>query len=313
MAGSGRVGRDMGLAFLCGGWDVDWLSRDAGRLAGLERQVRRVVKRQQRLFPKDELGAASFRNYGTPLAADLLLECVEESLTAKRLVFAQLVPGEGQGMLLVSASSSILPWEIHPRCMGLHPFYPLALTGLVELVAPQAHVPERLLDCLRALDLRILLQDEAAAFAVNRLLLPLQSELLRLLRAGAPAQLLDEASRSDLLGLGALELMDAVGLDVALAAVRQYRSRMTRAQAQACAPLEEGLAIGKRGRKNRDGLLCGRALPWAPAPGPWDQEALRRRLRGLLEDKARAMLASGQLDERGLALAGERVLQGNWS
>lgn len=314
VAGTGRMGRDIGLWCLAHGFDVTWVSRDAARLEAFRSRLARDLRRMASQEPP--AGNATFLELaavdGTcPPVPDVVVETIQEDPDAKRRLLDVLVAGAGSEALVLSNSSSLLPSSLHPRCLGAHFFYPIALTGFVEAVVPDGALPgdaARLQDFLAALGLATIRQDESRAFAVNRLLLPLQDACFRMLVQGAAAADID-AAVTPFLGTGPLALMDAVGLDVMAAAVSAYRARMEPRAAADLAPLSEVLsrlvASGKLGRKNGDGLLCGSPLPWAGADGGIESGA-GELLGVLFRLTCRRAVAARELDAASLnvALAG---------
>lgn len=315
VAGTGRMGLDSGLFFLRRGWRVTWLSGDQKRR---DEFARRIARELQRLGEADpgaaRAGAAQVLLLDDPGElgeADLFLEAVREDVVQKRNVFSRIAPLLAAQTPLATISSSILPGEIHPRCLGAHGFFPLEITRLVEAVTPPdagARGAGALLEILRGVGLHVIVQATANAFAVNRLLLPLQAEAVRALRAGWPAAVVDGASATPLVPFGQLALMDAVGLDVVAAAVENYCRRLPPGEAQDYAELGETLrdliARGKRGRKNRDGFLSGSPLPWAvDAPAPGDTAELAEDFRTLAAATCTRAIESGDIDPEDLGLA----------
>lgn len=309
VAGTGRMGRDIGLWCLGHGFDVTWLSRDAGRLEAFRGRLARDLRR---LADADTPpGKAAFGTVDAPAFAaepEVLVETTVEDAAVKRALLATLEPALGPRTLIVSNSSSLLPSALHPRCLGAHFFYPIALTGLAEAVVPAGTPPDsrdRLHAWLAALQLTVLAQDERTAFAVNRLLLPLQNECFRLLARGVDPEVVEQATEA-VLGTGLLAFMDAVGLDVTAAAVAAYRGRMEPGVAADFAPLAEGLdrllAGGKQGRKNGDGLRCGASLPWTPRAGA-EEASLRDTLAALFRRTCRRAIMAGEVDIAGLNVA----------
>jgi len=150
-------------------------------------------------------------------------------------------------------------------------------------------------------------QSEGTAFAVNRLLVPLQERCLELLRAGAPPDTVDEASRSRLLPIGQLTLLDAVGLDTAAAALAWYG---VPSSSPLRAGLEELVRLGKLGQKNSDGLRCGRPLPWshpqAATPSAVDLERI-------FSETCERFLAAGELSGADLQVALAGLFGTTWS
>jgi 3-hydroxyacyl-CoA dehydrogenase len=271
IAGSGKMARDVGMFFLGRGHDVAWLSRDAARLDSLAAWVRKRIARLAGIVPCWSPGEPGFFVVGDPAIpdADVFIESINEELEEKRALLAALDRVIPPGAMRLTGSSSILPDAIHPACAGLHFFYPVELTGLVEAVFPDDyHGPdrERVIALLRRSELEHIEEAPAAAFSVNRLLLPVQNECFRALAAGVPAPEVDRASVSPVLPLGQLVLMDSIGLDVVYPAVKNFTMRVSPDLALQYAPLVDGLRscleMGKRGHKNHDGLMLGAPLPW---------------------------------------------------
>jgi 3-hydroxyacyl-CoA dehydrogenase len=277
VAGTGKMARNIGR-FLAGRDVVlTFASASAGRLGELEAWAR---KRMRPAFQRPDAAAVpGFVCLAEPPAgpsrerlatATIVVEATREERGAKAERLRLLASLASREALLVSSSSSILPSEIHPGCVGLHFFYPVELTGFVELVTPDGLGLERR-DEARSwcteLALRVVEQTERAAFVANRLLLPLQAECARALARGQAPSALDAATVSDLLPVGQLALMDAVGLDVVAAAVDHYLSRMTPEQARTLHPLPALLhrlvADGRLGEKAGGGIGVGE--PWPPA------------------------------------------------
>ncbi len=312
IAGSGKMARDVGLFFLGRGHAVAWLSRDQDRLATLERWISRRVRRLADLLDSWSPGQAAFFLVGDPAipAADVFIESINEAEEDKQALLRALdgaIPAEA---LRLSNSSSILPAVIHPGCAGLHFFYPVEMTGFVEAVFPEGFADDdrrRVLDLLDQSDLECIEQADARAFATNRLLLPVQNECFRALMAGAPAEEVDRASTSPVLPLGQLTLMDTIGLDVIAPAVHNFTARMEPEVAAHYRFLRDGLdqlvAAGKQGHKNRDGLRLGRELPWGGAPSEGSAPRLDRLLHALFVNTCHHALERGLLAPRELDLA----------
>lgn len=312
LAGTGKMARSVGAWLLRRGFSVAFVGRKTG-LASLEDLLRRDARR---LADEDlplDLARASFHDLACAPPAALLLESVAESLPLKQEILRTLESSIAAGAPLLTCSSSILPSAIHPRCVGTHFFYPVELTGFVEVVLPQT-LPEAeraaTLAFVERCGVTPLVQDEPHAFAVNRLFLPLQDRCLELVQQGASPQAVDAASRSSLLPAGQLALLDAVGLDTVAAALEQY----CRGAPNAFPALRSGIgtlvAQGKLGRKNGDGLLCGTALPW-PVDGATSVCAVD--LERLFGDTCRRFVAAGELSEADLRVALAGLFGTEWS
>jgi 3-hydroxyacyl-CoA dehydrogenase len=286
IAGTGKIGLDSGLYFLRRGWRVTWLTGDPGRRDEFDRRIARELRRLGAADPGAHgAGAAQVRLLDDSCDLGetdpgLFLDASREDLARKRRIFSLVAPRLSPETPLATTSSSILPGEIHPRCIGAHSFFPLEITRLVEVIVSSESGNREagvLLDIFRRGGLHAIVQTASNAFAVNRLLLPLQAEAVRALRAGWTAAVVDGASTTPFVPFGQLALMDAVGLDVIAAAVANYRKRLAPDEAQDYAELAETLdtllASGKRGRKNRDGFLSGSPLQWEGVTPPLGQVA----------------------------------------
>jgi 3-hydroxyacyl-CoA dehydrogenase len=316
VAGSGKMARDVGMYFLGRGLPVTWLSRSRERLDDLVRWVRRQLRHREGAA---EPGFFVVGDPGVP-RAEVFIECINEDEGDKRallLALDEVVPDDA---VRVTSSSSIFPDALHARCAGLHFFYPVEMTGFVEAVFPPGY-PEASRQRVLALlaDTRLECIEEAGreeAFAVNRLLLPVQAEAMRAVIEGWDPRAVDEATVSPALPVGQLTLMDSIGLDVVAPAVGNFTSTSTsegRLCAEAAAqyaPLRDGLArllaAGKRGRKNRDGLLVGAALPFERTRDGAPAE-LAARCQCLFVNTCHHALERGLLTAAQLALALESL------
>jgi 3-hydroxybutyryl-CoA dehydrogenase len=323
VAGTGRMGLDAGLFFLRRGWRVTWLCGDPARREEFARRIDRESRRIADAPGDDAADAARVLLFDEAgdlggSAPELFLEAVREDLEQKRRVFGRVAPLLPAPAVLATVSSSLLPEQIHPRCVGAHSFFPLEMTRLVEAIAPRdggERGLDALLAILRGAGVHAIVQRAANAFAVNRLLLPLQAAAVRALRAGWPAALVDRASATPLVPFGQLALMDAVGLDVIAPAVENYRSRLPPEAAQQYAELVDTLgalvAAGKRGKKNRDGFLAGAPLPWPPvAPSPLAVDELARDFRALAAQTCARAVAAGEIAAEQIDLAFSSLFPG---
>ncbi|GIH13491.1 3-hydroxyacyl-CoA dehydrogenase family protein [Rugosimonospora africana] len=196
---------------------------------------------------------------------DLVVEAVAEDLAVKKALFASLDEICKPGVLLATTTSSLPVIEIAMATgrpadvLGLHFFNPAPAKALVEVVqtvrtSPDAVVTARAV--LTALGRTGVVCGDRAGFVVNSLLFPYLNDAVRLLETGySTADDIDAAMK---LGcgypVGPIELLDAVGLDVALAIQRELY-RQSREPGLAPAPLLEQLVIaGHLGRKTGRGF-----------------------------------------------------------
>jgi len=206
-------------------------------------------------------GFALLGSPGLPVP-DIILESGAEDMETKRAALAEVAPALRPHTIVLSNSSSILPSGIHDRAIGLHFFFPVALTGFAELILPApcpVEARRRAETLVRELALEVVVQGPENAFAINRLLLPLMAEVFRQFRRGYELGALNDLSVSPLLPRGQVAVMDDVGLDVLRYAVGRYVERMAPGVTDDYRQFEEGLSAlvgaGYLGKKNRRPLL----------------------------------------------------------
>jgi 3-hydroxyacyl-CoA dehydrogenase len=314
------MARNIGDFFLEKEFSVHWVTSSPDQQAELLQRIAKTHRKTAKFFPErlEQFNAdchlLTADNIPVP---DVIIESTHESLQKKREVFTSLSPLITEQTLLFSNSSSLLPHTLHADCLGAHFFYPVQLTGCIEMIVPGTCSEQRQQESLRFFSengLDIFVQDDQTSFLINRLLLPLQSACLLALQAGFPVQIVEEASKSELIGLGQLSMMDAVGLDLINTAAVNYRSLAETAVQADHDLLITGLAkllqIGKMGRKNGDGLLSGSDLPW-PSRKISDEEGrnLQKHLGMTLKKACLREYCRGNMTLDQLQMVCERIFQ----
>jgi 3-hydroxyacyl-CoA dehydrogenase len=259
--GSGKMARNIGLWFVRHGHVVSMVSSRPDHRDDCSRFMERNFKRlnasaggslhMPRVFSHDAIKC------GTP---DIVVEATSESLEVKQRCFKEIESGIGPGTLVLSTTSSIIPQHIHPGCIGMHFFYPVELTGFAEIISTVGQDNlDRVTSFASSLDLSWIIEDEASAFCANRLLLPVQAEAVRLMKRGYAAMDIDSCTVSDLLPMGQLSLIDAVGCETVYASVCNYRAMLPPEERRDYSVLVESLnAVVVKGSpdlKNRARLL----------------------------------------------------------
>lgn len=270
--GSGKMARNIGSLFLHKGYSVTWMVSGDGRLSDIEKQAGRLVKRIVRVHGGDTADYQTrFCVLGDePIAKpDVVIECVQEDVRKKKEGVGKVLPFLSEQAIVLTSSSSIMPDQIHPGVIGMHFFYPVELIDFVEVVLPRTYQPEakqRVLQLVGDIGFQFMLQEWKNAFVVNRLLLPLESEMFRNMAGGYMPEEVNQCSSSALLPGAQLDFMDAVGLDVIYGSVCNYIERMASAEKQSYETLRfklgEIVRSGKMGNKSRNGLLCGDSVMW---------------------------------------------------
>jgi 3-hydroxyacyl-CoA dehydrogenase/enoyl-CoA hydratase/3-hydroxybutyryl-CoA epimerase len=107
------------------------------------------------------------------------------------------------------------------RLVGIHFFNPVSRMPLVEVVAAEGGDPEmaaRAAAFVRQIDRLPLPVKSAPGFLVNAVLGPYMLEAMRAVDEGVSPETVDEAMLAFGMPMGPIELVDMVGLDVAMAA-----------------------------------------------------------------------------------------------
>ena len=201
--------------------------------------------------------------------ADVVIEAIFEDLDAKRALYAALEPQLKPDAILATNTSSI-PLETlgaqladPARLVGIHFFNPVAQMPLVEIVAGAATRPDiaqAAAAFTRKLDKLPLPCRSAPGFVVNRILVPYLNEAIFAYEEGVPADVIDAAGKRFGMPMGPLELVDTIGLDVALHVGRVLALDFERRVPQV---LVELVAAKKFGRKSGQGFYSwsgGKAL-----------------------------------------------------
>ena len=179
-----------------------------------ERRLQAVLDNAERAYakltlaPRRRKGALSFHpSIAAAVAgADLVVESVPERLDVKQAVYAEVEAAADPGALIASSTSGILPSDLqagmkHPeRLLVAHPFNPVYLLPLVELVGGAQTAPE-IIERAKAIYASIgmhplHIRKEIEAFVADRLLEAVWRESLWLVSDGiATTAEIDDAIR----------------------------------------------------------------------------------------------------------------------
>ena len=272
VVGSGTMAAGIAEVFGAAGLPVTLVGRDAGRAAAARDRIAGSLERRVRkgriTAAERDAALARVRPAGSLAAlagADLVIEAVAEELTVKRRLFAALDAECRPGAVLATTTSS-LPVIACARAtsrpadvVGMHFFNPAPAMRLVEVVrtvltggaahatahAVCAAIGRHPVDCR-----------DRAGFVVNALLFPYLNDAVRMVEEhyATPAAI-DTAMR---LGagypMGPFELLDVVGLDVALAIQRTLHREFGEPTHEPAGLLSQLVAAGCLGRKSGRGF-----------------------------------------------------------
>ena len=162
-------------------------------------------------------------------SADLVVEAVFEDLDVKRKLWTQLDERAPEATIFASNTSSISIDELaeavapprRERFVGMHFFSPVPVMPLVELIRGSATTDETesaIRGVTEQLGKQLIVSADRPGFIVNRLLMPMLAEAMRILEEGsATAEDIDTGARVGLNHpMGPLQLADFIGLDVCL-------------------------------------------------------------------------------------------------
>ena len=267
VVGSGTMATGIVEVFAKAGLDVVFVARGADRVAGvtaaLGRSLDKAVSRGK--LTDDARAAAQGRVRGTTSLADLapvdlVVEAVVEDLAVKRELFAALDGICRPGAILATTTSSLPVIECAAATaraqdvVGMHFFNPAQVMRLVEVVATvatAADVAATVTDLSRRIGKHPVSCADRSGFIVNALLFPYLNDAVRMLSEHyATADDIDLAMKNGCgYPMGPFELLDVVGLDVALAIQRALYAEF-RERGYAPVPLLEQLVTaGYLGRK----------------------------------------------------------------
>ncbi|NNC76542.1 MAG: 3-hydroxyacyl-CoA dehydrogenase [Woeseiaceae bacterium] len=192
--------------------------------------------------------------------ADLIIEAIFENKDAKQELYKNLQTKMKTGALLATNTSSIRLEELRTvleepqRFIGLHFFNPVAQLPLVEIIRCD-DTEQQALDIgfgfVKSIGKLPLECASAPGFVVNRILAPYTNEALILAAEGVPFTEIDKAAKRFGMPMGPIELVDSVGLDVALHVAKVLGSAFNR---PIPSQLETMVEAGNKGRKSGQGF-----------------------------------------------------------
>ncbi len=272
VVGSGTMAIGIAEVFAKSGFDVVLRARGTEQIdkarAAIERSLEKaVVRGKVTEAERDEAlgrftGSTSFDDLAD---CDLFVEATVEELSVKQAIFATLDELAKPGAILATTTSSLPIVDIAAATsrmgdvIGMHFFNPAQVMKLVEVVHTINTSPE-VVDTVRQVCERIgkhpVTCSDRAGFIVNALLFPYLNDSVKMLEAHyATADDIDNAMKVGCgYPMGPFELLDVVGLDVALAIQRELYLEF-REPGYAPAPLLEHLVTaGYLGRKSTRGF-----------------------------------------------------------
>ena len=244
--------------------------------------------------------------------ADLVIEAIFENLEAKQALYKSLQERMPAGALLATNTSSIRLEELRvgldapERFIGLHFFNPVAQLPLVEVIRCEDTEQEALdigFSFVKGIGKLPLECMSSPGFVVNRILAPYMAEAMEMAESGVPLVEIDRAAEAFGMPMGPVELVDSVGIDVALHVSKVLGAAMNRPVPQKLADMVES---GHLGRKSGEGFYrweSGKAVK-PGADGSGTAEDIEDRLILPMVNEAVACLQDGVVADDDLLDAG---------
>jgi 3-hydroxyacyl-CoA dehydrogenase/enoyl-CoA hydratase/3-hydroxybutyryl-CoA epimerase len=311
VVGAGVMGGDIAAWCALRGLTVTLQDQDMARIAP-------AMKRAYALFGKrirDKLlcRAAMDRLIPDPDGqgvrhADVIIEAIFENLEAKQGLFLRIEAMAKPDAIIATNTSSLRIEQIrdvmvHPeRLVGIHFFNPVSKMPLVEVVGAEGTdsvALNRAAAFVRGIDRLPLPVKSAPGFLVNAVLAPYMLEAMRCVDEGISPETVDEAALAFGMPMGPIELIDTVGLDIAMAAGKQLGGTT---EVPRC--LDERVSNSDLGRKSGRGFYTySNGKPQKAAAGPVPA-GLAQRLVAPLIDRSRKLVEQGIVADADLADAG---------
>jgi len=192
--------------------------------------------------------------------ADIVIEAIFENLEAKQDLYKTLEAAMKPDAILATNTSSLRLEDLRTaleepqKFIGLHFFNPVAQLPLVEVVrcddTEQAPLDQGFA-FVKQIGKTPLECRSAPGFVVNRVLGPYMAEAMHLVEAGVPLEAIDRAAEDFGMPMGPVELMDSVGLDIAMHVSRVLSAAYEREPPEI---LGRYVEAGKLGRKTGQGF-----------------------------------------------------------
>ena len=236
VAGAGLMGHGIGQVHAAIGkhvvlYEPDLSRAQAGRERILGNLERAVAKGKLDSDQRDAVIGRVLASDDLELvrSADLVIEAVFEDPKVKRELWRQLDERAPEATIFASNTSSIsideLAEAVSParraKFVGMHFFSPVPVMPLVELIRGSAttdDTEQAIREVTEALGKQLIVSADRPGFIVNRILMPMLAEAMRILEEGsATADDIDTGAKVGLNHpMGPLELADFIGLDVCL-------------------------------------------------------------------------------------------------
>jgi 3-hydroxyacyl-CoA dehydrogenase/enoyl-CoA hydratase/3-hydroxybutyryl-CoA epimerase len=278
VVGAGVMGGDIAAWCALRGLHVTLQDRE-------QQYIEPAMQRAAKLFSKKVRNANERAKVGDRLVADvdgkgvaeadLVIEAIFENADAKQALYEKLQEAMKPGALLATNTSSIRLEDLRTvvdepmRFIGLHFFNPVAQLPLVEVIrcddTDQAAL-DLAFDFVKSIGKFPLECRSSPGFLVNRLLAPYMAEAMYLAEEGVPIATIDKAAEAFGMPIGPVELIDSVGLDVALHVSNVLSTALDREAPETLTGMVERGDLGRKSGKGFYEWVDGKAVKPAGDP-----------------------------------------------
>jgi 3-hydroxyacyl-CoA dehydrogenase/enoyl-CoA hydratase/3-hydroxybutyryl-CoA epimerase len=314
--GAGVMGGDIAAWCALRGMSVSLQDRDM-------KYVEPALERANKLFKKKVRDAEDRKAAADRLApdveglgiadADLIIEAIFEDRDAKQSLYKKSEPVMKPGAILATNTSSIRLEELREvlhqpeRFIGLHFFNPVAVLPLVEVIRC-ADTQQEVLDVgfafVKTIGKLPLECTSSPGFVVNRLLAPYMAEAMHLAESGVPLKEIDRAAEDFGMPMGPVELVDSVGIDVALNVSEVLGKAFNRPVPEHLARMVEAKQLGRKSGQGFYRWEDGKAVKDGDDNAAVLPEDLQDRLMLPMVNEAVACLHEGVVSDADLLDAG---------
>lgn len=311
VVGAGVMGGDIAAWCALRGLTVTLQDQSVERIAP-------AIKRAHALFKKKlrdplRVRAAFDRLIPDPAGAgvvhaDVVIEAIFENVEAKHALFRSLEPRMKPGAVLATNTSSLRLEDLRTalvrpeRLVGIHFFNPVAMMPLVEVVeadGADSAMVRAACAFVKQIDKLPLPVRSAPGFLVNAVLAPYMLAAMRAVDDGISPETVDAAMLAFGMPMGPIELVDTVGLDIAMAAGQQLAGG---AEAPRCLLARvERQQLGKKSGQGFYAWQDGKPVKAVAAAVP---PGLAEKLVKPLIERTQALVSDGVIVDAELADAG---------